>query len=119
MRFRKIFIIALTVAVLAIVLCACSQDEEVLTEATYYTVKFDSTGGSAIESVEVISGGTLKAPEDPVRDGYIFDGWVDNTGDSWSFGVHNVKGDMTLFAKWIEASSVYEYLTDEIGRAHV
>ena len=111
MKFWKFFIVTLSVLLLALALCSCSGEEELLTEAVYYTVKFDSSGGSNIDSVEVISGGTLKAPEDPVRDGYIFDGWVDNTGDSWSFGVHNVKEDMTLYAKWIEASTVFDYLT--------
>lgn len=111
MKIRKLIIIALAVLCAALALCSCSGDEETLTEATYYTVRFDSTGGSAIDPMTVVSGSTIQAPPEPVRDGYIFDGWVDNTGDSWSFGVHNVKGDMTLFARWIEASSVFEYRT--------
>ena len=40
----------------------------------YYTVKFDSNGGTAIESVEVVRDRTVQQPADPTKVGYIFDG---------------------------------------------
>lgn len=44
------------------------------TQLTHYTVSFNTMGGSYIESVRVRANSTLEAPDDPVRDGYEFDG---------------------------------------------
>ena len=63
------------------------------------TITFDSNGGSTIPSQEVKKGETIKKPENPKRDGYIFDGWY--LGDElWSFAGYPVNADMTLTAKW-------------------
>lgn len=41
----------------------------------YYTVAFDSRGGTAVESQRVLSGNPVRRPETPVREGYYLDGW--------------------------------------------
>lgn len=76
---------------------------------TYYTVTFDSNGGSDITSQRIISGGTATRPEDPVRDGYNFTGWYIDKGLSvlFVFGENGdkVTQDITLYARWTEAIS--------------
>ena len=40
-----------------------------------YKITFDSDGGTLNESLEVMYGDTISEPVDPVKKGYIFDGW--------------------------------------------
>jgi hypothetical protein len=39
------------------------------------TISFDSNGGSAVPSITQEAGSPVKAPADPVREGYSFSGW--------------------------------------------
>ena len=71
------------------------------TQLTHYTVSFNTMGGSYIERVRANS--TLEAPDDPVRNGYEFDGWYTNRSctERYRFSTKVTKS-MTLYAKWIE-----------------
>ena len=66
-------------------------------------VTFNSMGGSPVESKRVKMNTPVEEPEEPVKPGYIFDGWY--TGQlyltRWDF-TNNVLFNMTLYAKWIE-----------------
>ena len=62
------------------------------------TVEFDSNGGSKLDSVSVAEGEPIKAPADPTREGYTFEGWFYNDTE-WTFE-NPVTEDMTLVAKW-------------------
>src|SRR5690606_26115526 len=42
---------------------------------TFYTVSFDSNGGSEVADIEVVADTTLTKPADPMRDGYKFLYW--------------------------------------------
>ncbi len=44
----------------------------------YYTVTFDSQGGSAVESEKVLAGNPAHAPISPAKDNYGFIGWYDS-----------------------------------------
>ena len=68
----------------------------------YYTVTFDSNGGTAIESVEVVRDRTVQQPADPTKVGYIFDGWYLGE-EEYSFE-QTIKGPITLTAKWNPAT---------------
>lgn len=84
----------------------------VLGENTYYfnkdidyTVAFETNGGSSVASVSVKNGRTLAKPADPTKDGYVFIGWyksADLTGNKFTFNGEKIKGDVTLYARWIE-----------------
>ena len=78
--------------------------------AAYYTVTFNSVGGSSVPSQSVAAGGRVSRPANPTRSGYTFDGWYrDSTYNSpWDFNTA-VAGSMTLYAKWKQNSSVTRY----------
>jgi uncharacterized repeat protein (TIGR02543 family) len=65
-----------------------------------YTVTFDTQGGSNIASVAVAYGTPVAKPAtDPVREGFIFDGWLKGTA-TYNFDTA-VTGNLALTAKWI------------------
>nr|MBP3281138.1 SUMF1/EgtB/PvdO family nonheme iron enzyme [Treponema sp.] len=76
---------------------------ETPTVATY-TVTFDSDGGSEVASQTVESGKTATKPTDPKKSGektsYAFLGWYN--GDSAFDFASEIKGEITLKAKWLE-----------------
>ena len=73
-------------------------------ERASHTVTFDSQGGSAVASVQVLAGVRIPRPADPAREGYTFGGWYRDAAllMTWNFGTDAVTGDMTLTAKWTE-----------------
>ena len=82
----------------------CQVNEVTIILSTECIVRFESNGGSEIEEQKVLFGETVVKPEDPTRDGYIFDGWyrdIDKT-KSWDFDNDTVSGNMSLYAKWVQ-----------------
>ena len=75
-----------------------------------HTVTFDSRGGSSVESQTVPDGGKVTKPANPSKEGYVFDCWLykisKNTYLPWNFDQYPVKGDITLYASWIEMHTV-------------
>ncbi len=72
-------------------------------KGTYYTVTFDSRGGSAVESQSIREGNTARSPSAPTREDYSFIGWFVDTTDTakeWKFSTDRVTADITLYAKW-------------------
>ena len=72
-------------------------------EYSKYIVSFDSRGGSDVEAAKVDKNGKLTAPKQPKRNGYLFSGWYKNEDCTtlWDFDVDKVKGNITLYAKWV------------------
>ncbi|MBQ7624247.1 MAG: InlB B-repeat-containing protein [Clostridia bacterium] len=68
---------------------------------TVCTVTFDTDGGTEIPPVTCDVGGKIEQPADPVKEGYIFDGWMLPNGAVFNFK-SIVKESMTLKAAWIE-----------------
>ena len=69
-----------------------------------YVITFDSLGGTAVESGKQMYGELLLEPEQPVREGYVFDGWYrdrDLTAP-WDMQEDIVTESMTLYAGWKE-----------------
>lgn len=64
-----------------------------------YTVSFDSDGGSPVDSQTVPSGTCIQEPEPPIRNGFSFLHWVDETGAAFDFDTP-VTADLTLTAVW-------------------
>lgn len=62
-------------------------------------VTFNSDGGSDVLSQEIESGNKAIKPSDPVKDGFTFDGWLDNNGDAFDFNTPIIS-NITLYANW-------------------
>ncbi len=78
-----------------------------LLKKIYYTVTYNTDGGSAVASASVLNGKTLKTPADPAKDGFVFLGWyTDSTLKTpFAFGSAAVTGDMTLYARFAPKSA--------------
>jgi uncharacterized repeat protein (TIGR02543 family) len=70
---------------------------------TYYTVTFDSDGGSEVASQSVLSGTTATEPVAPTKTDYEFDGWYTDSEltNEYDFSTP-VTADIILYAKWVE-----------------
>ncbi len=78
----------------------------------YFTVKFDTMGGSEITQAQVLNGKTLSKPDkDPSREGFVFLGWYTDQACTtpYIFGASPVSSDLTLYARWAEESDSLEY----------
>lgn len=106
---KKRYII-LTACILLLVLCLAScqngKGEETDTAAEYCTVSFFTDGGSEIADIRVIKGNKINAPDDPQKDGRIFNGWL-YKGEEWLFSRDTVTENITLTASWIDVDSLY------------
>ncbi len=67
-----------------------------------YTVTFDSAGGTAVASQEVLHGGKAAEPTAPTKEGYTFAGWYKEAACSnvWNFTTEVLSANTTLYAKW-------------------
>ena len=80
-----------------------ATSEESIESKIFFTVIFDSAGGTKVDSATVKSGEKIPEPPEPKRSNtkqqYVFKGWY--IGDSkWDFKNGIVTGDITLTAKW-------------------
>ena len=85
-------------------------------EPEYYTVTFDSKGGSAVEEHKVKKGWEVAAPySNPTKDGYYFVCWCSDSDatEEFDFG-KEIESDITLYAKWEAVPSDYIHEVDEI-----
>jgi uncharacterized repeat protein (TIGR02543 family) len=69
---------------------------------TYYTVTFDSQGGSNVDSQKIESGKTAAEPAaSPTRAGYVFRGWYTDAACTAPYDfTAPVSASFTLHAKW-------------------
>jgi len=94
------------ISCLAFALAGCNPDDNGGGNSTdnhiYYTVTFDSLGGSTVESQRVMSGNPVVRPETPTRENFTFGGWYKDTAtsESWIFETDRVNADITLYAGW-------------------
>lgn len=76
---------------------------------TYYSVSFETNGGSEILKQRVKRNSTLNAVDDPEKEGFKFAGWYidENFKTPFDFST-KIKENMILYAKWIEATDPVE-----------
>ena len=88
---------------------------------TYYSVFFETGGGTRIKAQQVESGKTIENPKDPERSGYSFGGWYTDTALKKAFDLKTpVTGNMTLYAKWTGGPAADESSAEpESGQASV
>ena len=75
----------------------------------YFTVSFDSQGGSKVASVKVECGKTLKLPAEPTRDGYTFEKWIDLYETPILNDALLSCEDITLYARWTKKEYTCQY----------
>ena len=65
-------------------------------------VRFESNGGTPVESQSIYYGEKVTRPEDPTREGMTFEGWFKDfrLTQPWDFDNDVVEGNMRLYAKW-------------------
>ncbi len=63
-----------------------------------FTIYFETDGGTTISNQVIKEGNKIVKPNDPVKKGYIFEGWTLN-GEIFSFDTI-VENDIKLKAKW-------------------
>ena len=91
--------------ILVIVLCVILVLAMVfLANHNGFTVKFDTDGGSKVESCKVLHSETVPIPQNPVKEGYTFTGWYRDAGATvpWNMEKDTVTESMTLYAGWQE-----------------
>ena len=115
LRFRNsfgmtgFFAIFMCVALMfGIVSCKNNVDEP--EKPVYYTVTFDSDGGSSVEAQNVESGKTAEKPTDPTKAGYDFGGWYNET-TAFDF-TKPVTEKINLKAKWTVHAYTVTYNID-------
>lgn len=66
-----------------------------------FTIRFETNGGTAVESVKVLHGETLPKQAEPTREGYVFTGWYTDRActNPWN-AADGITGSMTLYAGW-------------------
>ena len=68
---------------------------------TYYTVTFNSNGGSLVENQTVAEDGTVSKPADPTNGDFDFDGWYTDASCTTPYDFTTpVTGNLELFAGW-------------------
>ncbi len=69
-----------------------------------FTVKFDTDGGSHIDSVKAMYSDTVSV-DAPVKEGFKFTGWYTDRActQKWDTDTDSVSGSMTLYAGWESA----------------
>ena len=66
-----------------------------------FTVKFDTDGGSHVESVKVMHSNYINV-DPPVKEGWKFKGWYKDRActEEWNMSEDTVTDSMTLYAGW-------------------
>lgn len=96
----------------------CEAGNITIILSTDCMVSFKTSGGSDVPDQVIQYGETIIKPENPIREGYSFSGWYTdiNLTDEWDFEQDVVKGNMSLYAKWVVDRSAQT--EEHIGKLH-
>ena len=119
------YLLLLAAMGLGFVFATCKADDD--DEPTYYTVTFDSDGGTEVKSQKVESGKKATKPEtDPTKEAtaaetYTFAGWYTSEDEgttlsdtAFDFNTAITK-DIILYAKWATNAAIYTVSFDTNG----
>lgn len=84
--------------------CIIEKDGKKIIDGKFgYSVVFDSQQGTSVEKLTGVEKNSLiKEPDDPRRDGYIFEGWYKEKTceNAWNFATDRVTDNTILYAGW-------------------
>ena len=109
---KSILFVGLVSLAFGFVSCAADSGDstetqpQVQVQTTYYTVSFNSNGGSSVSAQKVESGKTATKPSNPIKEGYSFRGWYNGTSE-FDFSTP-IKSNITLTAQWTENKTTPE-----------
>lgn len=94
---KKVFTwILLLISIITLIACTPVSSEETI----YYTVTFDSVGGSEVQTQTIEKGKTATKPTHPTKEGYDFVYWfMDDFNVEFDFNTP-ITDNITLYAKW-------------------
>jgi uncharacterized repeat protein (TIGR02543 family) len=87
--------------------------------STVWTVKFETSGGSAVGDAVVLRNTAVGRPApDPTKTGYTFDNWYTNAGLTAPYNFSSIiTGNITLYAKWNPITYTVTYNKNADGAA--
>ena len=92
-------------------LVSCSGAATPEAPVAFYTVTFDSDGGSSVEAQSIENGKKAAIPENPVKNGYNFLGWYIN--DIYFDFTNEISADIQLKAKWSPIYYTVSFYSDD------
>ena len=93
MKVNKFVIIFLSIALVGLIAFVGFKGKPAM-------ISFDTDGGNEIKAIVVNDDGTFVLPDNPVKEGYFFDGWFLND-EKFNKDTKVVK-DIKLKAKWVQ-----------------
>ncbi len=99
-------LICLFALAISLVACTDKEPQDTQQQTKYFTVRFNTYGGTPIPDMSVPEGGLVEQPENPKLDNAIFRRWTCN-GLLWDFHHKRVTEDITFDAVWIPADSTF------------
>ncbi len=85
------------IIIMSLSLCACS----IIKNHNSFIVSFDTKGGSEIDPIRVKKGQSVTLPDNPYREGFIFEGWYIDQDLLHKFAeTEKISESITLYAKW-------------------
>ncbi|MEG2094010.1 MAG: InlB B-repeat-containing protein, partial [Lachnospiraceae bacterium] len=68
-----------------------------------YQVTFDTDGGTAVASQQVVMGEKAVAPADPTKSAYAFKGWFTSKSgtENFNFNTTPITTNITVYAQWV------------------
>lgn len=73
-------------------------------------ITFDTDGGNEIGSIAMAKDGSIILPVDPIKEGYIFGGWIDENGNIISSNMITINST-TLKTYWIKKNAKTSTIT--------
>lgn len=102
-NISRLLAFAVSLSLLLFVFVSCGKPK--------YTVGFAIIDDEVVESIELREYELIPKPEDPKREGFIFDYWM-YKGDRWNFEIRVVSSDMILQAHWNPIIYIVKYNLD-------
>ncbi len=76
---------------------------------TYYTISFNSNGGTPVSSITKTAGTTITKPTDPTKTNYVFGGWYSDSSLTQPYAFTTMPSySITLYAKWHPTTQIEE-----------